>query len=432
MAPNAHTAGGWRRGNPPTAIGELWRLLAGQTALLFSGFAIAQGCSFLRNVIVANTLARGDFGIAAIILLTMQLVETLTDFGADKMIVQADDGASRGVVATAQSFLMVRGVATAGLILATAYPLAAFYRVPEAAPAFMLVALAPLLRGFLNLDMRRAQRDLDNRPYIAVEALPQILSLAATPIALWAAPTYQAVVVIAVVQAGAAVLVSHITADQRICAGWDTHVARRMFAFTWPIWLSALPLIAVYQGDRILIGRFLGMEAVAGYSAAFMMTMVPGLIAAKVGHALLLPLLADVKHDGAALRGRVVLMTKAVGLIAVIYFTVFAIAGGPLLALTFGSAYAGLGVVVTLLAGMWALRMVQAVPGMAMMALGCTRPFLACGVVRALGLAPVYFVVASGGDLVAVAVTGLLAEAASFALAAYIAMTLTGRPDRKS
>ena len=426
MAHDANTANGLRGAiGARTAIGDFCRLIAGQTALLFSGFAIAQGCSFLRNVIVANTLARGDFGIAAIILLTMQLIETLTDLGSDKLIVQADDGASRAVVGTAQTFQMLRGIATAALVIATAYPLASFYRVPDAAPAFMLVALAPLMRGFLNLDMRRAQRDLDNRPFIAVEAIPQILALAITPLALWLAPTFEAVVVIAVVQAGAAVLVSHLTADQRIAPCWDRDVARRMLAFSWPIWLSALPLIAVYQGDRILIGRFLGMEAVAGYSAAFMITMVPGLIAAKVGHALLLPLLADVKHDATALRFRMVLMTKAVGAVALVYLMVFALAGGPVLALTFGAAYADLGGLVAVLAAMWALRMVQAVPGMALMAVGSTRPLLMCGIVRACGLVPAYFVVTSGGGLIAVAAVGLIAEALSFALAVFMAMVMT-------
>ncbi|MEL7304127.1 MAG: oligosaccharide flippase family protein, partial [Pseudomonadota bacterium] len=148
-------------------VAGAWRLIAGQTALLFSGFAAGQLCAFLRNAIIAHTISRGDFGIASLILATLQIIETLTDMSADKLIIQADDGASSKVVGTAQSFQLIRGIATAALILATAYPLAIFYRVPEATVAFMAVALAPLMRGLVNLDMRREQRVLNNTPYIA-------------------------------------------------------------------------------------------------------------------------------------------------------------------------------------------------------------------------------------------------------------------------
>ncbi|MEO1264459.1 MAG: oligosaccharide flippase family protein, partial [Pseudomonadota bacterium] len=363
---------------------------------------------------------RGDFGIAAVILLTLQIVETLTDMSADKLIIQADDGASQPVVGTAQSFQLIRGIATAAIILAAAYPLAAFYRVPEAGVAFMAVALAPLMKGLINLDMRREQRTLNNAPYLSVEVLPQVIALAATPLALWVAPSYAAVVIIAVVQAGSALLVASFTARKPIHFCWDADVARRMLAFSWPIWLSAIPLIAVHQGDRILIGRLIGMEAVAGYSAAFLITMVPGLVVAKVGHALLLPLLAEAKGNRNVFAARTRLMLTAAGILAFCYFAAFALIGGPLLSLVFGSAYSGLHFVVMLLAAMWAMRMVQAIPGIALMALGQTRALLSAGIIRALGLIPAYIAITLGYGLEGVAVAAVAAECASLAYITWI------------
>ncbi|MEM1305977.1 MAG: oligosaccharide flippase family protein, partial [Pseudomonadota bacterium] len=257
-------------------LNGLFRMVAGQTAMLFGGFATAQGCAFIRNAIFAHVLSRGDFGIAAILILTLQLLETLAELGADKLIVQADDGASDAVVGTAQCFQLIRGVASGVLLIALAAPLAAFYAIPEAAPAFMAIALAPLMRGFINLDIRRAQRALNNRPYILVEVLPQVIALAATPFALMYSPTFAAVAIVAVVQAGAALIVSHLASSARIRTVWHPDVARRMLVYAWPIWASALPVIAVYHGDRILVARLLDMEAVAAYSAAFLVTMVPG------------------------------------------------------------------------------------------------------------------------------------------------------------
>ena len=64
------------------AAGSLSGRLAGQGALLFAGFAGAQVCSFLRNALLGHWLAKGDFGIAATLTLTLTLIEILSDLGA--------------------------------------------------------------------------------------------------------------------------------------------------------------------------------------------------------------------------------------------------------------------------------------------------------------------------------------------------------------
>jgi O-antigen/teichoic acid export membrane protein len=400
-----------------TPMVQLWRLIAGQTTLMFAGFATAQGCAFLRNAIFAHVLSRGDFGIAAIILITLQLVETLTDLGSDRLIIQAEDGASAKVVGTAQAFQMARGIAAALLIALTAYPLATFYGVPDAGHAFMAVALVPLLKSALNLDMRRAQRVLDNRPYMAIEVAPQVLSLMATPVAIYLLPTYDAVILIVLIQAAATVAVSHLVASEpwRVVFDWDT--AKRMLVFSWPIWATALPLIAVYQGDRVLIGRLLDMEAVAGYSAAFLITMVPGVIVAKVANALCLPLLSDCRSNGAQFLSRYRITLFASCAIALVYAAGYALLGGPVLAIAFGPNYADLGTVVALLALMWAMRMVQAVPGMAIMAFAQNRALLETSCLRALALIPAYFAISNGFGIVGVAAVAVVAEACSLTYA---------------
>ncbi len=416
----------------PDAIADLWRLVLSRTALLFSGFTIAQACSFFRNAIFAHTLSMGNFGIAATILVMLQLVEMLSDLSADKLIIQADDGGTTSVVGTVQTFQLMRGVVACLVIVAVAQPVAEFFRIPEATGALMAIGLAPLLRGLLNLDMRRAQRSLDNGPFLLVEVVPQIVALVATPIVLAWNATFEAVVIVALIQSATAVLVSHLAAGERMQLRFDRGVAIRIISFSWPLWLSALPLVAVYQGDRILIGRYLGMDAIAAFSAAFMLTMVPGLLVAKTANALLLPLLAEVKSKPAVLRQRLRLLLIGTGVLALVYVVAFAVFGGPLLALGFGPSYGGLGLLVALLAVIWGLRMVQVVPNLALMALARNEVLLAAGMLRALGLLPVYLVVTMGGSLVAVVIVGFLAELlASAYLAIAVSLALSDAERRR-
>ena len=153
--------------------------VAGQGALLFSGFAAAQAMSFARNAILGHTLAKGDFGLAAALTLLLQMVESLTDVGVDRLIVQAPDGDEPRFVATQHTALVFRGVLTAALLYLAANFLSHNLDASAAAWAFAAIAVVPLIKGFQHLDVRRAQRLLDNRPYIVAEIVPQAMNAVA-------------------------------------------------------------------------------------------------------------------------------------------------------------------------------------------------------------------------------------------------------------
>ena len=395
------------------AIKETPGAVARQGGLLFSGYAAAQALSFARNAIVGRALSKGDFGVAATITLILQLVETLSDLGSDRLIVQDQDGDSADFVATAHSVLLARGALIALVLFAAGPAIASFFAVEQAAWAFQLIALAPFIKGFMHLDCRRAQRHLDNRPQMVVEIVPQAAALALALPAIAMTHDYTAVVWLSLAQALATVIVSHVLAERPYQLGHEARILERQIAFGWPILLSALPLIAVYQGDRMIIGRLAGMEALAAYSAAFMVTMVPGLIAAKVGHALMLPMFANVLRRGARLCNRFSIMTEATTLAAGLYLAAFLAAGDWLLPVVFGPNYHGLAALIGWLSAMWALRMIQAVAGMALMAAGANKPFITAGVIRALALPVAAWAAYHGARIDMIAAIGTAAEACS-------------------
>lgn len=390
-----------------------------QGALLLSGYAGAQALSFARNAIIGHWLSKGDFGIAAAITLMLQLLETLSDLGADRLIIQSSDGDEPRLLATAHTTLVARGAVMAALLYLAAGPTALFFGIEQARWAFEAAALVPLVKGFMHLDPRRYQRQLHNRAQMLVETAPQVIALAATIPMLLMQPGYSAVLWLAILQAIASLIASHALAERPYVLAVDRGYLHRLLAFGWPIWLSAFPLIAVHQGDRLIIGRLLGIEELAAYTTAFMVTMVPSLVAAKVGQSLLLPLLSSARGDDIAFKRRYVLASEAAALGAALYLVALILVGGDALVLAFGPNYAGLATVVCWLAAMWSLRMLQAVPGMALMALGDTRPFLIAGLLRA-GTLPLALVAATcDWGIEGVAMAGVLGELASLAYVAW-------------
>lgn len=393
--------------------------IGSQGMLLMSGYGLAQGLSLARNAILGHVLSPRDFGIAASITLLLQVVETLSDLGHDRLIVQAKDGGSDSFIATAHSVLVARGLLLAAILFAAAPWAAGFFLVPEAADAFRLMALVPLIKGFMHLDCRKAQRDLNNAPQLAVEIAPQILALAAALPLLALSSDYRAVVMLALIQAISTVMTARMLASSPYRVGTDRDVIQRLLAFGWPILLSALPLIAVYHGDRTIVARVLGVEQLAIFSAAFMATMVPGLLAARAGHALLLPVFSAQIRSGKRLIGPFLLTAEAVSVLASLFLAMFVIAGGVLLPLVFGKHYSGCQAVLSWLASMWALRMIQAVPGMALMAAGQTKPFLVAGALRASVLPFVLVAALKGAPLWVVAAIGCAGEVLSLLYVAW-------------
>ncbi len=398
-----------------SAPGAMSRRVAGQGALLLGGFAGAQAMAFVRNAMLGHMLAKGDFGIAAILTLLLQLLDSLTDLGVDRLIVQAKDGDDARFVATNHTALVMRGVLIGTLLFFTSGAIADFFAVPDAAAAIAAIALVPLLKGFQHLDARRAQRRLNSRPFVWIEVAPQAVALALTWPVVKYVPDFQAVVWLSLAQAVTALAVSHAVAERRYELAFDTAILKRLIDFGWPIWLSAFPLVAVYHGDRIVIGRLLGVEELAGYSAAFLLAMVPGLIAGKVGQSLMLPVFAAARDDAAKLKRQFAALSEVTAVAAAIYLATAILAGGDLLRIAFGPNYAGLGAVMAWLAAMWAVRMLQAVPGMLLLAAGETKPFLIAGLIRSLALIPATGVALMGYGLEAVAAMGLLGEVASLA-----------------
>ncbi len=392
---------------------SLGRRIAGQGALLVAGLGAAQGLSFVRNALIGHALSKGDFGIAATITLLLQMLEALSDLGADRLLVQAEDGDDPRLQGNAHVLLVLRGLLTGGVLLLLAAPLAAYFRVEPALWAFQAAALVPVIKAFQHLDVRRAQRRLDNRGTMLVEAIPQAAALLATLPVLHVDAGFGAVVWLSLLQAALVVAVSHVLAERPYRWACDAAALRRFLAFGWPILASAVPLAVIYQGDRIAIGRLLGMEALAAYSTAFMVTMVPGLMAAKIANALMLPLLAEAHRGPAGMRARYTLMCDVTALGASVYLVGFLLAGADILPLAFGANYAGLGLVVGWLALMWSMRMMQAVPGMALMAAGRTRPLLTAGLLRALAILPAVGAAWLGFGLGGVAAAGCLGELAS-------------------
>jgi O-antigen/teichoic acid export membrane protein len=383
---------------------------------LLTATSLADGAMrFGRILIVANVLLKEDYGIAALFAMTLMLLTAVSELGLERLIVQNPRGAEDRFMRTVHLFFLVRGFLLAGVIYLLAGPIAGFLNVPEATWAFELLALQPLIAGLTHMDYVRVQRDLCFRSHVLVTMIPSVVTtLLAFPL-VRLCPDYSALLYMGLMQAVVRVVVSHVVAERKYRLGYEASLAPTIWRFGWPVLLNSVLMILILEGDKFLIAHseHYDKAMLAEFNIAFLLTLEPMMVVARVADKLLLPVLSGMGSD----RER---FLRHYGTYSVLYCGIaagfgafFGLAGYALLSLLFGDKYLGAVSLLALLGIQHGLRLTRYGPTVAAIALGDTRSALAANVMRLMGVLGALVVAWNGAPLEWMVVMGIGGEVAA-------------------
>lgn len=400
-----------------------------KSLLLLSGNAAAAGFTLIRNLLVARLIPVEDYGVAATFALAMAVVEMASAFGLPQQIIQARDGDDPRFQAALQGFQLVRGVVSALILLVLADPLARFLRVPDVAWAYQVLALMPILTALVHFDVYRRQRRMDYRPILLTVTLPALVSLLATWPLVLAFGDWRAMLWAILAQGAAAVLVSHLIAERRYALAFDRGIIGRSLRFGWPILADAVLLFIVFHGEKLIVGRELGMAALGIFAMGITLTLTPTLVAARSAQSLFLPRLSAPRDDPAG-EARFQRLAHATCEANLVFGTALAagvlILGGPFVLLVLGYKYADLVPLLVLMSILQGLRVFNAGPSIIALSQGQAENALAANVLRVALLPVAWMVVVRGGGMEAVVGLGILGELGGVAVALTL-LRLRGR-----
>ena len=132
--------------------------------ILSTGEAVAMGCAWGRNIILAHMITKADFGVAATLALVVLIFDLARMMSVTVLIVQSKNGAKRTFQATAHMVQAAIGLAGALLILLLSGRLAIFFEMPELRQTFLILACVPALQGLVHLDIFRKIRHMNYLP----------------------------------------------------------------------------------------------------------------------------------------------------------------------------------------------------------------------------------------------------------------------------
>lgn len=394
--------------------------------MLVSGNAFGSALLLVRNLLIARLVSPEDYGIASTFAVAMSIVEMLSYFGLNQMIVVDRDGDDPHVQRAMQGFQLLRGVTSSLILFAIAIPYARFLGVEHVAWAYQVIAFIPLLNGLQHFDMHRLKRHLNFRPWVVTQAIPPLISV----LALWPLAflygDYRLMLVSLFIQSGAMVLLSHLMAERRYGLSFDFDLIRRATVFGWPLLLNGILLFGVFNGERLIVGRELGMGQLAVFSMAITLTLTPTLVLASATQSLFLPQLSAARDREEAFRWYGTAAVEAGLAIGIVLILGIVLLGGPVIHLLLGQKYMAILGILVPMAVMQAVRVAKTGGSTVALARGRSGNAVAGNLIRVLSLPLSWYAVTHTGTVMTVIHIAMAAEVIGFLVSIHLAARRAG------
>ncbi|MFT3868865.1 MAG: oligosaccharide flippase family protein [Nibricoccus sp.] len=380
------------------------------TMILLTGRIAGYFLSFVRNVILARTLGKADFGLAAAFSMAITLLELSGNMCFGLQVVQSKKGEEPAFLGTAQALQFIGGSCSALMLVALSYPIAKFLGVPGTWWAFALLASVPMCQGLGHMDVSRRQRHLEYLPLILSDVVPQLLiTAAAWPLAHWLGD-FRVIVILMLTKAATGTIITFLCATRPYVWAWQRDYIKSMLAFGWPLLLTGFITFGSQQADQIIIGSVFSLDLLASYGLAFSMISIPWFIFSQVSGSLMLPLLSRLQDDLERLKHQYRLCIQIAAVCAGLFLVPMIVAGEQLVTLIFGGKYVGTGAFVAILGSAMAFRFLRLASGNAAAARADTINQFYSNLWRAAGLPIALAVVALKGTPTQIAACAIVGE----------------------
>ena len=232
---------------------------------LVGGRFLTRGIDLILLLLLARLLVPADFGLVAIAMTLISLVEAILELPLGAVLVSLP-AIERAHLDTAFTLSLLRGLALAAIVAACAWPFAAIYHDARLAPVICVLGLAPALRGLASPNMVHFAQALDFRRDFVIDLTGKLVGLATAAAIAFATRSYWGIVIGTVSVPAGMLIASYVLAPHRprlTLATWS--VFRGFLAFSTAAQAAAA---FSWQCDRLILGRLVPHALLGAYSLA--------------------------------------------------------------------------------------------------------------------------------------------------------------------
>ena len=226
----------------------------------------------LSTVILARLLVPADFGLVAMAMSIIAILDLLGSFGIDMMLIQKQD-AKRELYDTAWTITALYGCVAAVVLCLLAAPGAAFYSDPRLEEIMYVLAIATAVQGFDNIGVVAFRKELAMDREFRFMLGKKLITVTATIVAAWLMKSYWALVIGTVIGRILAMALSYAVHPYR--PRFSLVGVREIYRFSGWLVLNNNLLFVVGRVSDFITGKVAGTHAMGIFTIANEIASLP-------------------------------------------------------------------------------------------------------------------------------------------------------------
>ena len=250
------------------------RTAAGATILIASRL-ITRCIDFGALVVLARLLSPEDFGLVAIAMSVVMMVEAIMELPLGFALVTLSTR-TKLHYDTTFTLQLLRGLFLAALLLISSWPLSQIYNDPRLLPLVCVLSLAPASRGLSSPRMVEFSLNFEFLPNLIMEVVGKLVALALSVASAWLTKSYWSLAIGTIASPVTMLVVSYIYAPFLPAISLKKW---RDFAgyVRWTTFGQTIRAL-LWQMDPLIVGRFVNRFELGGYTMAGNLAALPGQI----------------------------------------------------------------------------------------------------------------------------------------------------------
>ena len=287
------------------AMGALWMVL-------FK--LLERGLGLISTLILARLLLPKDFGIVAMAMSVIALLELFSTFGMDTVLIQQRN-ATPAHFNTAWTLNVLAGCVVGLLLVALSLPASHFYREPRLVPVALTLAIGAVVQGLENVGVVEFRKQLEFDKEFRYLLAKKLLAFGFTvPLAFWLR-NYWALVIGTLVGRAGAVCLSYFV--QPLRPRFSLAAASEMLHFSKWLMMQNLLSFLKERSAAFFIGRMTGPATLGAFTVSAEIASMPGVeLIAPINRAIL-PAYVKLAHDPEALGREYLSVMSGIALLGV-------------------------------------------------------------------------------------------------------------------
>jgi PST family polysaccharide transporter len=383
--------------------------------------------TFAIGIVLARILVPADFGIYAIALATLAILQSMNDLGTAVAVIRWQGDPARAA-RTATTISILGSFAMYGAVFLLAPAIANQLDAPQAIPVLRFLTLGVVLDGFSGIPNALLERGFyQNRRLVASIAAIIVNAAVAVPLAMagygpWALAW-------GIVSGNLAATITIIAvAPSRPLPGWNSKDARSLLSVGIPLAGASLLVFAMLNIDYLVLGSLVGTTALGLYLLAFNVASWPSNFLTVAVRSVSIPAFSQLVTTPERLNTRFTEILKLLATVTLPIAVLLGLMGSRVVAIVYGSRWVPAATALLFLAGLSAIRVGLDFSYDYLVAVGRTRTVMILQGVWVGALIPALMIGATTDGIRGAAIAHLLVAFILMVPAFGLALTRAGLP----